>query len=382
MEEVDGLAESAVSQGDGILLGRRTDERGEGEEFLLDPAWFTRGAVVVGKSGTGKSHDIDLIAGQLGQLGHSCVILDRTGEHAEAFAGSAAARVLRPGEDVGFRLLDASDPSLSDPAEATEDILDTLTHYFAVSFGQRPTPLQQRIVRENLQTHFTRRPGRREGPSVSAFISMVRRYQEFKKGVHGFPESCEAVVSRLFPLSVGRLAAVFDRHEGGSSVEELFGPGVHVVDLSPLGYEPAKNLLSQILVKLCYQAARRKGRTDRLRQLIVADEAHHIAPRDYDGQSVLDLMAIENRKYGQGTLVASTSPSQLSETLLRNSSVRVCHLLDDGKDIDLMLRFMVNRLEGERYIADMRMLEVGEAVAQVSVPVSLAPCRVRVRWRD
>src|SRR2546422_8601479 len=31
-----------------------------------------------------RSHDIDLLAGQVSQLGHAVVILDRTGEHAEA----------------------------------------------------------------------------------------------------------------------------------------------------------------------------------------------------------------------------------------------------------------------------------------------------------
>jgi DNA helicase HerA-like ATPase len=132
-------------------------------------------------------------------------------------------------------------------------------------------------------------------------------------------------------------------------------------------------------VKQCYAEARRLGRFEGLRQLIIADEAHHIAPRELDGVSFLDLMAIENRKYGQGVLAASTSPSQLSEALLRNSSVRITHLLNDGKDIDLMLRFMVNRLESEEYLADIRMLGIGEAVLQVSTPVSVRPFKVGIR---
>src|SRR6185437_13522576 len=97
----------------------------------------------------------------------------------------------------------------------------------------------------------------------------------------------------------------------GFGVEALFHLGVHVVDLSPMRYEPAKDLVSQMIVKQLYQAARRMGPTSGLRQLIVVDEAHHIAPKDSECMSFLDLIAIENRKFGQGLLVATTSPSQL-----------------------------------------------------------------------
>src|SRR5439155_3855700 len=141
-------------------------------------------------------------------------------------------------------------------------------------------------------------------------------------------------------------------------------------------------LLSQILLKQLFQEARRLGRVDGLRQLVVVDEAHNIAPRDPEYQSFLEMIAIENRKYGQGLLVATTSPSQLSEALLRNASIRFCHLLDDGKDIDLMLRFMVNRLEIDRYLADVRMLGLGEALVQVSAPKSIPPTKVAVDFKE
>ena len=154
------------------------------------------------------------------------------------------------------------------------------------------------------------------------------------------------------------------------------------MDLSSLKYEPAKNLLSQILLKQLFQEARRLGRVDGLRQLVVVDEAHNVAPRDPEYQSFLEMIAIENRKYGRGLIVATTSPSQLSEALLRNASIRFCHLLDDGKDIDLMLRFMVNRLEIDRYLADVRMLGLGEALIQVSAPKSVPPTRVAVQFDE
>ncbi len=64
--------------------------------------------------------------------------------------------------------------------------------------------------------------------------------------------------------------------------------------------------------------------------------------------------------------------------MLRNAPIRLRHMLDDGKDIDLMLRFVVNRLESDRFIADIRMLGLGEAVVQVSAAVIKVPCKLRI----
>ncbi len=347
----------------------------------LEPVVFTRGGIIVGKSGTGKSHDLRLIAMQLSKLGYSVVLLDRVGEHAEVFAGKQGATVLTPGKDLFFHVFDA-EPAIEDPGEAAEDVLDTISHYFAVSFGERPTPLQQRIIRELMLTRFTASLTPGSPIAVRDFLAMVRRYEQFRRSVKGFAESCESLISRLYPLTVGRVGAAFDERKERFSAEKLLQPGAHVVDLSPLRYEPAKDLVSQMIVKQLYQVARRTGLSGDLRQLIAVDEAHHIAPKDSDHRSYLsflDLIAIENRKFGQGILVATTSPSQLSDSLLRNASVRVCHLLDDGKDIDLMLRFMANRLGSDNYIEDIRTLQLGEALVQVSSPVAILPTKVRIQ---
>jgi DNA helicase HerA-like ATPase len=345
----------------------------------VESSVFARSAVIVGKSGTGKSSDIQLIAAQLAQMGIAVVLLDRTGEHAAAFKDKKLAQVMVPGNDLTFSILAPADDEIVDFGEAIEDILDTLSHYFVVSFDGKPTALQQRIIRENLRTHYHEDFRIREAPTIGEFIGNINDYEEYTKRIHGFIESSESVISRLHPLTVGRMGELFNRKGKETSLEEFFAPGVHVVDLSALRYEPAKTLLSQVIVKKLYHAVKRKGivETNGLRQLIAADEAHHLAPRSTEYFGYLDLMAVENRKYGQGVLVASTSPSQLSETLLRNASLRICHQLDDAKDIELMLRFMVNQLETDRYISDIRELKVGEAVLQSSL-ISTALARVKV----
>src|SRR5215471_12366949 len=117
-----------------VVLGLSPEMR-DGQ-LHLPPVVFTRGAVVVGKSGTGKSHDLRLITTQLAALGYSVVLLDRVGEHAEAFAGKQGSNVLTPGKDFFFHVF-TPETTIQDPGEATEDVLDTISHYFAVSFGEK-----------------------------------------------------------------------------------------------------------------------------------------------------------------------------------------------------------------------------------------------------
>ncbi len=58
-------------------------------------------------------------------------------------------------------------------------------------------------------------------------------------------------------------------------------------------------------------------------------------------------------------------------TLLRNASIRVRHLRDDRKDIDMMLRFVVSRLEADRYISEVKTLGV-EELARASTAVAIS----------
>ena len=199
-----------------------------------------------------------------------------------------------------------------------------------------------------------------------------------EKVYQGLIESRESVVSRLRPLTVGDARQVFDAQES-LSFETFFDPGLHIIDLSPFKFEHPKDLVSQVIIKRLYRMAKEKGPADSLRQLLIVDEAHHVAPDRGSYQGYLDSMVTENRKYGQGVLLATTSPAQLSRWLMKNISIKVCHLLNDGEDIDLMLRFMVNEYERGNYISDFMLLGIGEAMVRVSTPEQVKIAKVKVR---
>ena len=102
--------------------------------------------------------------------------------------------------------------------------------------------------------------------------------------------------------------------------------------------------------------AKEKEPVDYLRQLLIIDEAHHVAPDRGNHKGFLDAMVVENRKYGQEVLVATTSPSQLSQ----------------------WLRFMVNKYEEDRFVSDFILLKIGEVMVRVSTPDHVETTKVKV----
>jgi hypothetical protein len=199
-------------------------------------------------------------------------------------------------------------------------------------------------------------------------IGTLRVMQMRLRGMKGWAESVEAVISRLHPFSVGRLAEVFDADSPALEIRRFFEPGLHIIDLEPLDTDEAKNLLSQMVASQVSSHGRRMGITQELRFVLVVDEAHHISPNQRNYLSVLERYALELRKYGMGLVVIATRPTLISENILANCNTVICHQLTGSKDIDLALNYMVSRLEEDRFLSEFRLLDVGEALAQFNDP--------------
>ena len=150
--------------------------------------------------------------------------------------------------------------------------------------------------------------------------------------------------------------------------KHFFEPGLAIINLDPLDADEAKNLLSQTVASQVSSHGRRMGITQELRFVLVVDEAHHISPNLRNYLSVLERYALELRKYGMGLVVIATRPTLISENILANCNTVICHQLTGSKDIDLALNYMVNRLEEDRFLSEFRLLDVGEALAQLNDP--------------
>ncbi len=335
-----------------------------------------RHVCILGRSGAGKSFTGMVLVHELLKQGVPVMVLDRTGEFAYSLRALQGVTVYEPG---GKLAVSPFTPSEGNPSDGVERAVSLMEHYLHVSIGSGMTPLQARILREALIKCYR---SLRQAATISELLNQLRLIQENSKYLKGWSESVEAIVSRLYPFSTGTLAKVFDSEKPTLSPEAVFAGGVHVVNLGVLETDEAKNLLSQVLIKEVFDYGRKLGPVGDLRFVLIVDEAHHLAPNLRDYYSVLERYAIELRKYGMGLVVIASRPTLVSENIVANCNTVICHQLTSSKDIDLALNYMVNRLEADRFVSDIRTLETGEAVVQLNERRSPNPVRCRVGLSD
>ncbi|MDG7033522.1 MAG: ATP-binding protein [Nitrososphaerota archaeon] len=333
----------------------------------LDLEALSRHVAILGTTGSGKSTCAAMIARELGALGKAVVVLDRTGEYVELLR-SAAPAVLTPGSDFA---ISPFDPRGKFDHERTDEWISLLEHYSRVSFGVGLSPLQNRVLRDALESYFhgTQRP--------LPVRELVRRLQEAEDELfklRGWVESIEALVSKLWPLTHGAIGRTLDAQGGGFETTSLFGAGVKVVDLSGLPDDRAKNMLSQLLLKEVYEETRKRGRTEALRLVMVIDEAQNLAPVLKDYTSIPERCAMELRKYGFSLVVCASRPSLLSQNVIANSNTLICHMLNNETDLEAAAGFFV----GSNVKDSLRRLPVGVGMLQVNHPEPKDAVRVRI----
>lgn len=312
-----------------------------------------------------------ILVSELLRLEIPSLVLDRTGEFADSLCGLEGVTVYEPGKNLSVSPFAAGEGILSDSVERSISLLE---HHLQVTIGSGLTPLQARVLRESLTNCFS---SLKPDVTLSDLLNELHRLQERVKYLKGLSESVEAIASRLHPFSSGTLAKIFDTEESTLTPKKVFERGAHVVNLDLIETDEAKNLLSQVLCKKIVDHGKRLGPTKELRFVLVVDEAHHLAPNRSGYYSVLERYAIELRKYGMGLVVIATRPTLVSENILANCTI-ICHSLTSSRDIDLALNYMVNRLEADRFMGELRVLDVGEAFLQLNEKHQSTPLRCKI----
>ncbi|MCX8189547.1 MAG: ATP-binding protein [Nitrososphaeria archaeon] len=322
--------------------------------FPLD--CFGRHACVFGRTGSGKSTTAKIVLYELLRNGVSVLVFDRVGE----FNVFDCGRVLVPGE--GFRVAPLAFEG-DDVVSGVESIVSLFNNFFFTTYFCPLSPLQARVLRDVLEGYYYRFS---EIMKVSRLVEEIKVVQSRYSRVKGWVEGCEALVSRLYPFSKGVLAKVFDSSE--DSLDRVLFDGLTIVDLSVLPTDEAKNFLTNIVCDRVYRLGKRLEPSNRLKLVIVVDEAHNVAPYIPNYIGVLEKIAIELRKYGISLITVSTRPTLVSKNIIANSNLIISHSLTSNEDIRLVLNYMVNELEQESFIPVLRTLNVGEALVQANLP--------------
>ena len=342
------------------LLMLNSQPKGQAR-FALDT--LTTHICLLGTTGSGKSTSAKILCLELHRCGIPILILDRTGEYAEGLAEPCKATVLEPGENLSVALFSRREEE--ELAFQIEDWLSLLDHFYHVSYSAAISPLQGRVLREVLERYYH---GTRQTLTVSSLIGELEGYERKVQGLNGWAEGIEAVISRLWPLTVGKVGATFDRSYSTFKTEQLFEPGlVTIIDLSSLPDDRARNLLSQVILKQVYDAVRRRGgkKATGPSLMTLLDEAQHLAPNRHDYIGIPERCAIELRKYGFSLMTCATRPTLISPNIIANSNTLISHMLNNQEDISIVSSFLIG---GSSVKETLRKLQVGEALVQVNYP--------------
>jgi len=335
-----------------------------------------RHVCILGTTGSGKSNCAKVICRELNHLGVPTVVLDRTGEYAEAFAADAGVKVLTPGKNLVTPIFTLTEKhGRADISSQIEDWISLLDHFNHVSNSAGLSPLQTRVLREVLWQHYE---GTTRTLTISGLISKLLEFGSHVNNLNGWQESIEALVSRLWPMTVEGVGEALDRSYGIFGIDEFLEPGLKILDLSKLRDDRAKNLLSQVLLKHINVAVRSRGKTGELRVVVVIDEAQHLAPNERGYISVPENFAIELRKYGLSLVTCASRPSLVSPNIIANSNTVISFMLNNMIDIETVAGYFVGGTRDDHVRDMLRQLPVGEAMLQLNHPVPKSPARCRV----
>jgi hypothetical protein len=332
---------------------------------------LTRHVCILGTTGSGKSTCAAVLALELDRLKIPTVILDRTGEYVELLS-AVNPKVLTPGKNL---VISPFDPRGTYAYKHVEDWISLLDHFSHVSHGVGLSPLQYRVLRQVFDTHFrgTQRP-----LAIHELVSRLEQAEEEFSELRGWPESVEALISKLWPLTRGVIGKTINTYSRDFEVGQLFEPRTTVVDLSLLQEDRAMDMLSQIIMKEVYEETRRRGRCGSVRFVMVIDEAQHLAPVEKGYVSIPERCALELRKYGFSLVICASRPSLIAQNVIANSNTIICHMLNNEVDIEAAAGFFI----GSNVVDSLRRLPVGVALLQSNHPEPKDPARVVIGTTD
>ena len=135
--------------------------------------------------------------------------------------------------------------------------------------------------------------------------------------------------------------------------------------------------LVELLMAYLYEFYKMKGQTSSLKKVLVFDEAKHVFDlrkqfRLKDERPYVDEIAAQSRAYGIGLIVADQEPSELTNSIKANSSVKIQLQLGSGKDIEDSIRALGLNSEQKE---ESHLLGVGKAIVKFT---GLPPLKVNI----
>ncbi|MFW9944967.1 MAG: ATP-binding protein, partial [Candidatus Sifarchaeia archaeon] len=345
-------------------------------------------SAIFGMTGSGKSSTKNRIVIDAWKNGISSLLIEPVKSDARALmAAIPELRIFTLGRELvaPFRL----NPFLVGKGVPVQAHVDQLFHCFLAAwplYGILANHLRKVIVRTYqrhgwdllLDTHgdiVTLEGFRQE---AERYASSLKYGSELKQDFTG------AILSRVEELCDPSRAAIFNVRTN-LPIAELFTRPT-IIEMKSIKDSEFKALLLNLILARVEQYFESLGVSDRLRGLLVIDEAHRFLrelPRTLDTSEIgsskrqvqdqIEDMTSEARSVGLGVMFLDQSPTELARGVVKNCHTKIIHRLESHEDRRMIARETGCNREQEQHI---EVLDNGEAV--VRSPVDKSPLNLQI----
>lgn len=271
-------------------------------------------------------------------------------------------------------------------------------------FGVLPTIIEE-ALEEAYSRHGWELTDRADGTCDRLFPTLADFYREAIRAVEGRGYQGElrdnitaAVKGRIGSLLRGSKGFMFNCRRS-LPLEHLLSRPV-ILEMDALG-DDAKGLAMMFLLILLREHRRTQATvqpsSDGLRHLLLIEEAHRVmenvtstGPSEVAAdtrakavRAITDFL-VEMRAYGQGLLIAEQSPEKLAQDAVRNTNLKIAHMLPGRQDREALASAMIMDQQQELFMGKLR---VGQAAVfmtgfEKATFMAVPPYKDRISFDD
>lgn len=333
----------------GVYLGRSFEH-----EVRLPVSWLTMNLFAMGKTGSGKTNCLVHLIRQMQGSGARCWVIDFQEEYAGHLAGYGFTAI--PWQDLKLNPLNMLDPvDVQKNARTFQRIFGHSQGLWEASQAYLGFKLHELYEQyESFQN--------RGFPTLHDLYTLIDSIREPRYSP--LSDYHNRIWSRLGDILLWE-GSIFDCQRG-FPIEEMIQEDI-VFDFRGLK-DITKALVAESLMAALYEYWAARGKQDRLRNVLVSDEAKHLfnvrlQKRLPDIQPYVDRIMAETRKFGIALVLADHQATEITPSVAANSHITCILQLASGEDVN---RAVEDAGLTERQLRQAYDLKQGQAIVKVS----------------
>lgn len=343
------------------------------EKIEVDISSLTQHALVTGASGSGKSTTLFSLIKQCSSCGVNSLILEPVkGEFQKLPDYGISAKVYSTGHS-GISLF--FNPLIPQNLTTVRDHISGLVEAITAQ-SDNESPIPEALTM--LLTHCYEKAGfSTEEIYFSSSEKRVPTFDEVYEDIRPYFTSLKLyqgeVRTNIMSALTVRLNAIRNfRFLHGSSrldIEKMLSQN-SVVQFDGFSSTSDICFIGNIILQNINEYVRNSDPADTLKHLVIIDEAHNFFKKsigDYQNSRTLSSENLSNmiselRAYGVGFIIADQRPSALSEAVVANTKLKICHACESGEDVS---EFSVSMALTDYQTHLLHSLSAGEAIVSL-----------------